>query len=73
MLESDESNLDDFIIALHRLQALKIEHEYDVSAESILLCTSYDAMREVMDKRDHEIAMINAETEKELVKYKAKS
>jgi len=73
MVENDNSDLDDIVQALLRLQTLKIERVFDVAAETTLLCTSFDAMNEVRIKRDQEIADINAETEKQLRQYKAKT
>ncbi len=70
-MENENSDLDDIVQALLRLQALKIERIFDVSAETTLLCTSFGEMNEVRLKRDQEIADINAETDKELQKYKA--
>jgi hypothetical protein len=34
---------------------------------------SFEDMQEILTKRDQEIKRINEETEKELIKYKAKS
>ncbi len=73
MVDNDNSDLENIIQALLKLQTLKIERVFDVAAETTLLCTSFDAMNEVRLKRDQEIADINAETEKQLKKYNAKN
>ena len=72
-MENENSYIDEIVEALLRLQALKIERVFDVSAEITLLCTSFDEMNEIRLKRDQEISAINTETEQELIKYKAKS
>lgn len=66
----EDTDLEEIINALLKLQALKIERAYDIVAEEILMTFSFEAMQEVVQKRDQEIAAINAETEKELRKYK---
>ena len=72
-MDNENSDLEDIRQALLRLQALKIELVFDFVAEATLLCTSFDQMNEVMDKCNQEIADINAETEKQLSKYKTKN
>jgi hypothetical protein len=72
-VQNENSDIDDIVQALLRLQALKIERVYDITAEAILLAYSFEAMEEVMQMRDQAIALINVKTEKELIKYKAKS
>jgi hypothetical protein len=73
MLEYENSDLQDIVGALLRLQALKIEREYDIVADAILMTFSFEGMQEILIKRDQEVERINAETEKELAKYKAKT
>jgi hypothetical protein len=73
MLEYEDSSLEDIINALLRLQALKIERIYDIVADEILMTFSFENMQEIIQKRDKEVALVNAETEKELRKYKAKT
>jgi hypothetical protein len=72
-MENDDSDVYYIIQALLRLQSLKIEREYDIVAEEILMAFSFEDMQEILTKRDQEIKRINEETEKELIKYKAKS
>jgi hypothetical protein len=72
-MENESSILDDLIQSLLKLQAYKIEREYDIVAEEILMAFSFEDMQEILTKRDQEIKRINEETEKELIKYKAKS
>ncbi len=71
-MENENSDLEDIIQALLKLQALKIELVFDFAAEATLLCTSFDQMNDVMARCNQEIADINKETEKQLKKYKPK-
>lgn len=71
-MEKENSNLEDIIDALLKLQQLKIWREYDLASEAILMTFCFDTMQEIIQKRDQEIERIRVETEKELKKYKAK-
>ena len=69
VVDNGSSELEDIINTLLRLQALKIERIFDLVADQILMTFSFENMQEIIERRDQEIALINAETEKELKKY----
>jgi len=71
VVDNGSSELEDIINTLLRLQALKIERIFDLVADQILMTFSFENMQEIIERRDQEIALINAETEKELRKYKS--
>ena len=68
VVDNGDSELEDIINALLRLQALKIERIFDLVSDQILMTFSFENMQEIIERRDQEIALINAETEKELRK-----
>jgi hypothetical protein len=73
VVDNGDSELEDIINALLRLQALKIERIFDLVSDQILMTFSFENMQEIIEKRDQQIALINSETDKELKKYKAKT
>jgi hypothetical protein len=68
-VDNDGSNIEEIVHALLKLQALKIEREYDMVSDVILMTFSLEAMQEAMLKCDKEIERIKAETENQLNKY----
>jgi len=63
---------DEILAAITRLQALKIDLEYEIAQQRVLLSESYEDMRAAQLKRDEEIECIQNETKQMVIQHAEK-